>query len=186
MISIVLIGLSLAMDAFAISISYGLANRDFRLRHALTMSLYFGAFQFLMPLLGCFLAGTVSGYISRFGPYISCGLLAFIGIRMIVEACKKSEEEEEETVVDLSPSKMLALAVATSIDALAVGVSFAFMEDVSLIPSCLVIGIVTFCVCTIGGMAGSRIPGIKGKVAEILGGCILLGIGVKLLIQGLM
>ena len=99
MISIVLIGLSLAMDAFAISISYGLANRDFRLRHALTMSLYFGAFQFLMPLLGCFLAGTVSGYISRFGPYISCGLLAFIGVRMIVESCKKSEEEEEEAMV---------------------------------------------------------------------------------------
>ena len=187
MLSIVLIGVSLAMDAFAISVTCGLSSRGFRLRHALVLGLYFGFFQFLMPLVGSLLASTVSDQVSRFGPYISFLRLAGIGGRMVWGAVRGQEEAPAAGgAVDLRPARMVALAVATSIDALAVGVSFAFMEGISLVPACLVIGAVTFAICVLGGLFGSRIPGLKGKSAEILGGCVLLGIGVKLLLEGIL
>ncbi|MGI6013568.1 MAG: manganese efflux pump MntP family protein [Oscillospiraceae bacterium] len=188
MLSIVLIGVSLAMDAFAISLTYGLTIREFRLRHALYLSAYFAVFQFLMPLIGCFLAGTVSDYISKLGPYISFFLLAFIGGKMLVEALHGESEEGdtcgESITAKMHPKRLIALAVATSIDALAVGVSFAFM-DVALLPSCLIIGGVTFVICVGGGMLGRYIPWLTGKRAEIFGGLILIGIGIKLLIEGI-
>ena len=189
MLSIVLIGVSLAMDAFAISLTYGLTVQGFRLRHALYLSAYFAVFQFLMPLIGSFLAGTVSDYISKLGPYISFFLLAFIGGKMLVEALHSEASEdsgpadESSITAKMHPSRLIALAVATSIDALAVGVSFAFM-DVALIPSCLIIGGVTFLICTAGGMLGRYIPWLTGKRAEIFGGLILIGIGIKLLVEG--
>ncbi len=189
MFSIVLIGISLAMDAFAISLTYGLTVQGFRLRHALYLSAYFAVFQFLMPLIGCFLAGTVSDYISKLGPYISFFLLAFIGGKMLVEAFRHpeeashSDEKDGSIIAKMYPGRLIALAVATSIDALAVGVSFAFM-DVALIPSCLIIGGVTFVICVGGGMLGRYIPWLTGKRAEIFGGLILIGIGIKLLIEG--
>lgn len=187
MFSIVLIGISLAMDAFAISVTYGLSSRGFRVKHALVLGLYFGFFQFLMPLIGSLLASTVSDQVSRYGPYISFLLLAGIGGRMVWGAVRCQEEASTAVgTVDLHPARLVALAVATSIDALAVGVSFAFMEGISLLPACLVIGIVTFVICVLGGIFGSRIPGLKGKAAEILGGCVLIGIGVKLLLEGIL
>lgn len=187
MLSIILIGVSLSMDAFAISLTNGLTVNGFKLRHAMLMAAYFGAFQFMMPLIGCFLAGTVSSYVSMLGPYISFFLLAFIGGKMIWEAVRGDDGDEENDggsiAVKLSPRRLIALAVATSIDALAVGVSFAFM-DVALIPSCIVIGVVTFIICVMGGMLGKYIPWLTGKRAEIVGGLILVGIGIKLLIEG--
>jgi putative Mn2+ efflux pump MntP len=186
MLSIVLIGISLSMDAFAISLTNGLTVKGFKLRHALLMALYFGGFQFLMPLLGYFLAGTVSDYVSRFGPYISFFLLAFIGGKMFWGAVRGGDTEESGAVqgARLSHGRLLAMAIATSIDALAVGVSFVFMDGVSIVPACLVIGAVTFVICVAGGMLGKYIPWLTGKRAEIVGGLILIGIGVKLLIEG--
>lgn len=187
MLSIILIGVSLSMDAFAIALTNGLTVKGYKLRHAVITAAYFGFFQFLMPLIGCFLAGTVSHYVSMLGPYISFFLLAFIGIKMIREGLQCENEETcscGSPAVRLSHKRLLAMAVATSIDALAVGVSFAFME-VQLVPSCLVIGAVTFVICLAGGFLGKNIPGLSGKKAEILGGVILVGIGVKLLIEGI-
>ena len=183
MLSIVLIGLSLSMDAFAISLTIGLAQGRFRPGKALRPGLYFGFFQFLMPLLGCFLGSTVSGLLHRFGPYVSFILLAGIGGKMLWES---RHEEAEGCGADPGTAKLLALAVATSIDALAVGVSFAFMEDLALVPACAVIGVVTFLVCVAGVWLGSRVPGIRGAAAEALGGCVLIAIGVKLLLEGIL
>ncbi len=184
MLSIVLIGVGLSMDAFAITIAYGLAMKDYRLRHALLMAAYFGFFQFAMPLAGLFLAGTVSGKVEAYGPYISFALLAFIGFRMVWGALK-DDGKHERVALCLTASRLCVLAVATSIDAFAVGVSFAFM-DVAPVLACAVIGAVTFIICCMGGALCRYMPNISGKRAEILGGIVLVGIGFKLLIEGIM
>ena len=184
MLSILLIGVSLSMDAFAVSVTNGLTLRNFSWRHAAWMGLYFGLFQFLMPLLGCLLGSTVSGYVSAYGPYISFALLAFIGGKMVWDN-RSGGEADEGGMLRLSHQRLLVLAVATSIDALAVGVSFAFM-DVALLPSCLLIGCTTFVISFSGAMLGSRIPGLSGRKAGIVGGLVLIAIGVKLLVQGVM
>ncbi|MBQ7144104.1 MAG: manganese efflux pump [Oscillospiraceae bacterium] len=185
MLEIFLIGVSLSMDAFAISVANGLTLRPFRLRYALWMGLYFGFFQFAMPLLGCLLGSTVSHYVERFGPYISFFLLAFIGGKMLFDALRPNGEEEA-GMKTLSHKQLLAEAVATSIDALAVGVSFAFQEDVKLLPSCALIGCTTFAISFFGTLLASRVPGVRGEKAGIIGGVVLIGIGIKLLAEGLL
>ncbi len=182
MLSILLIGISLSMDAFAVSVTNGLTLKNFRLRHAIWMGFYFGGFQFLMPLLGFLLGSTVSHYIMRFGPYISFALLAFIGGKMLLESIRPGADEAG--MAELSHRALLAAAVATSIDALAVGVSFAFQENIRLLPSCLLIGCTTFVIRFLGALLGSVIPGLSGKRAGIVGGLVLIGIGVKLLVEG--
>jgi putative Mn2+ efflux pump MntP len=183
LLSILLIGVSLSMDAFAVSVTNGLTLKNFKVRHALWMGLYFGGFQFLMPLLGFLLGSTVSHYIMRFGPYISFALLAFIGGKMLLESLRPTGDDEA-GMTDLTHRSLLAAAVATSIDALAVGVSFAFQEELRLLPSCLLIGCTTFVISFLGAMLGSRIPGLSGKKAGIVGGVVLIGIGIKLLVEG--
>lgn len=185
MLSAALIGVSLSMDALAISVTSGLTQKGFSVKDAVRMGLYFGFFQFIMPLAGCFLAGTVSDYISMLGPYISFCLLGFVGGRMIWEALhEKGDEENVAPAERMSAAKLFALAVATSIDALAVGVSFAFQPEVRLFQSCIVIGVVTFLICLVGGMLGKRIPWLSGSRAEVFGGAVLCAIGLKLLIEG--
>lgn len=187
MLSILLIGVSLSMDALAISITNGMTLKDFSLRHALWMGLYFGGFQFLMPLLGCLLGSTASGYVSAFGPYISFFLLAFIGGKMLLDSLRPAKGDEDSGgMTRLSHSRLLLMAIATSIDALAVGVSFAFMKDIRLIPSCALIGCTTFTISFLGALLGSRIPGFSGKKAGILGGAVLIAIGIKLLLEGIL
>ena len=183
MISILLIGVSLSMDAFAVSVTNGLTLKGFRPAHALWMGLYFGFFQFLMPLIGCLLGSTVSGYVSAVGPYISFALLAFIGGKMLLDSVHGGEDGDA-GMLSLSHKRLLALAVATSIDALAVGVSFAFM-DVKLLPSCALIGCTTFTISAAGAFLGRAIPNVSGKKAGIAGGLVLIGIGVKLLLEGI-
>ena len=183
MLSILLIGVSLSMDAFAISVTNGLTLKPFRLRYALWMGLYFGGFQFLMPLLGYLLGSTVSRYVDALGPYISFFLLAFIGGKMLLDSLKPGAEGGE-GMTSLSHARLLLLAVATSIDALAVGVTFAFLNGFRLLPSCVLIGCTTFAISVFGAVLGSRIPGISGKKAGILGGVVLIGIGIKLLVEG--
>lgn len=184
MLSILLIGISLSMDALAISVTNGLTLKNFNWRHALWMGVYFGGFQFLMPLLGCLLGSTVSRYVTALGPYISFFLLAFIGGKMLLDSIRPGDGGGDDGMQALSHKRLLAMAVATSIDALAVGVSFAFMEELSLLPSCALIGCTTFVISFLGAMLGSRIPGLSGKRAGILGGAVLIGIGVKLLVEG--
>ena len=182
MLSILLIGVGLSMDAFAVSVTSGLTVKGFGPKHAALLGLYFGGFQFLMPLIGYLLGSTVSSFVSAYAPYISFFLLAFVGVKMLVEAIRGGDEAVCHT--QLKHSQLLVMAIATSLDALAVGISFAFM-DVPLLASCVMIGCTTFVLCFIGGMVGGKIPGVSCKTAGIAGGVVLCGRGIKLLIEGL-
>ena len=182
----ILLGASLSVDAFAVTVGEGLSCPQNRMKNSLGHAIYFGIFQALMPLIGFYLAGTVSEKIMEFGPYISFFLLAFIGIKMLTDAMKNKNENEKKDLVceKFSHAKAIILAIATSIDALAVGVSFAFTENSVLLP-CSIIGIITFLVCSLGGILCSKLPKGSDKGAGIIGGFVLIGIGIKLLIQGI-
>ena len=181
MLSIVLIAVSLAMDAFAVSVSSGISVPGFGKKQALQMGLWFGGFQFAMPLLGWLLGTGISGYIQAVDHFVAFGLLAFIGGGM-VWGCWKGEEETAPG--DLSPRRLCLLAVATSIDALAVGVSMAFM-GVDILLSAAIIGVVAFVLSVVGGLAGRRLGGLFQKSAELVGGVVLIVIGVKILVEGI-
>ena len=171
------------MDAFAVTVTNAVTLRPFRPRDMLWSAVYFGGFQFLMPLLGALLAGTVSGHLIRFGPFISFVLLGYIGVKMILDAV--SAKEEDAPAAALTHGRLLALAVATSIDALAVGVSFAFSPpEPGVWPSCILIGCTTFCLTLLAAALGRRFAPLHPRRAGILGGAVLLGIGIKLLLEG--
>jgi len=181
----ILLGASLSVDAFAVTVGEGLACKQNRLRNALKHSLYFGFFQALMPLIGFYLAGTVSGKIMSLGPYISFFMLAFVGSKLLIDSIKGKTDDEKSEAEEgkFSHSKAIVLALATSIDALAIGVSFAFTES-SVIMPCAIIGVMTFVLCALGGLLCAKLPKGSGKTAGIIGGIVLIGIGVKLLVEG--
>ena len=181
----ILLGASLSVDAFAVTVGEGLACPKNRLKNALKHSLYFGFFQALMPLIGFYLAGTVSGKIMSIGPYISFFMLAFVGGKLLVDSTKEKTEDEKNKAAEenFSHSKAVVLALATSIDALAVGVSFAFTESSVILP-CAIIGVTTFVICALGGLLCAKLPKGSGKTAGIVGGLVLIGIGIKLLVEG--
>lgn len=183
MLSVLLIGFSLSMDAMAVTVTNAVALRPFKIRDRLWSAVYFGGFQFLMPLLGALLAGTVSGYFVRFGPVISFVLLGYIGGKMIFDSVRDSEEAPTES---LTHSRLLVLAVATSIDAMAVGVSFAFSPPTpGLWLSCAVIGCTTFALTLLASVLGSKLGNLRPRRAGILGGAVLLLLGIKILLEGL-
>ncbi len=181
----ILLGASLSMDAFAVTVGEGLSDSKGGLKNALKHSLYFGVFQALMPLIGYYLAGTVSGKIMSLGPYISFFMLVFVGGKMLIDALKGKSDTEKDynTSGDFSHPKAVVLALATSIDALAVGVSFAFTET-NIFVLCAIIGITTFIICALGGLLCAKLPKGSGKIAGVIGGAVLIGIGIKLLIEG--
>lgn len=180
----ILIGISLSVDAFAVTVGEGLARRKNRMKNALGHSLYFGVFQALMPLIGFYLAGTVSGKIMSVGPYISFFMLALVGVKMLADSIKgEASEDDKSTGGAFNHGKAVMLAIATSIDALAVGVSFAFTESSVILP-CGIIGISTFIICILGGLLCAKLPKGSGRTAGIVGGVVLIGIGIKLLIEG--
>ena len=183
----ILIGASLSVDAFAVTVGEGLSCPKNRMKNAFMHSIYFGIFQALMPLIGFYLAGTVSGKIMTLGPFISFFLLVFVGGKMLIDSIKKKDESDEKEIVcdKFSHSKAVILAIATSIDALAVGVSFAFTESSVFLP-CAIIGIITFVVCVLGGVLCSKLPKGSGRGAGIIGGIVLIGIGTKILLEGIL
>lgn len=179
---ILLIAVGVSMDAFAVSICKGLSVRKLRSRHAFAVSMWFGGFQALMPLIGYFLAVSFADYVSEYDHWISFVLLAFIGANMIKESL--GDKDDDNSNSDFSFLKMFALAVATSIDALAVGVSFAFLQ-VNIWSSILIIGAVTAAFSGAGVVIGNQF-GIRYKSkAEFAGGLILIIIGLKILIEHL-
>lgn len=180
--SIFMVGLGLSMDAFAVSAARGMtADRKSLLRYASVLAVAFGFFQGLMPFAGWWAGSRFSSVISAFDHWISFILLAFIGIHMIRESfC----DEEEQNSDPLSLKTVLILAVATSIDALAAGVSFAFL-NVDIIPAVLLIGCTTFVLSFAAVFLGSRLGSHLEKGAGILGGCILIFIGGKILVEHL-
>ena len=185
MIEVLLIAVSLALDAFAVSVSSGISVPGFGWKQAVRMGLYFGFFQFAMPLIGWFLGTSVSGYIEALDHWVAFALLAVIGGRMVWGA-RDNSCETESGPVELTCRRLVMLAVATSIDALAVGVSMAFMKNVNIFSSALVIGVVAFGLSVVGGLAGRRLGCLFQKRAELVGGLVLIGIGLKILLEHLL
>ena len=177
---LILIAVSLSMDAFAVSICKGLSVRKVTLRHALTCGLWFGGFQAAMPALGYFLGDRFAAVLTRFGPWIAFFLLAAIGANMVRESFGDDETLDD----DDSAKAMLPLAGATSIDAFAVGVSFAAVQ-VQILPAVALIGCITCMLSSVGVKAGAVFGGKYRAPAERLGGVVLLLIGFKTLLSGL-
>ena len=177
---LLLIAVGLAMDAFAVSICKGLSLQNIRPKHMLTAGVWFGGFQALMPVLGFYTGRIFSSFVQNYSNWIAFAILALIGINMIRDA-----GEEENADASMAPKEMLLLAIATSIDALAVGASFALLH-VQIIPAAALIGCTTFLISA----AGIRVGAIFGtrfrSRAQIAGGLILIAIGIRILVQGLL
>lgn len=186
-LELALIGVGLSMDAFAVSICKGLSMRKVDKKYMLVLSAFFGGFQALMPTLGWFLGSQFQTYITAIDHWIAFILLTLIGGKMILDVIKEKGENEEvcpDDSVRIDLKEFFLLAVATSIDALAVGITFAFLQ-VKLASSVTIIGCITFCF-TIAGVLIGNVFGTKFKdKATILGGVILIAIGVKILLEHL-
>lgn len=179
-----LIGLGLSMDAFAVAVCKGLSMQRIDRRYTVTIALFFGVFQAVMPLAGWFLGSQFAGYIQQFDHWIAFVLLALIGGNMIKESRESEEESAPATAGRIDYKELFLLAVATSIDALAVGITFAFLE-VSIVPAVSLIGVTTF-VISLGGVFVGNYFGSKYKSkAELMGGVILILIGAKILLEHL-
>ena len=185
LLEIFLIGIGLSMDAFAVAICKGLAMPDkVHKKSALLIALYFGVFQAAMPALGWLLGSQFARYVTRFAPWIAFALLAWIGGNMIRGGGDDSEDGESCSVDPTKGRKLLILAVATSIDALAVGLSFSLLNINVWGPSTL-IGVVCAVITALGLLAGKGLAhaDIFGRRAELVGGCVLIGIGLKILYE---
>ncbi len=176
-----IIAIGLSMDAFAVSVCKGLSVPKIRPRHALTAGLYFGGFQALMPFIGYLLGSRFESIVKQYDHWIAFVLLGLIGFHMIKEACG---EEEQELDCSFGIGSMLPLAVATSIDALAVGVTFAFLQ-VDIVPAVSFIGVTTFALSAVGVKIGNLF-GLRYKSrAELAGGAVLILMGLKILLEHL-
>ena len=180
LVELFLIAVGLSMDAFAVSICKGLSLGKIKFKHMVIAGLWFGGFQGLMPAIGYLVGSLFADKITAIDHWIAFLLLAFIGGSMI----KESFEEEEELDACMEPKCMFILAVATSIDALAVGVSFAFLQ-VSIVWSVLFIGVITFVFSAIGVKIGSIFGAKYKSKAELAGGIVLIVIGLKILLEHL-
>ena len=179
-IELFLFAVSLSMDAFAVSVCKGLSVKTLRPRHGVIAGLYFGGFQALMPLIGWLLGRQFEGLIKSVDHWVAFVLLALIGANMVRESFGKDEEVND----SFSFKTMLPLAVATSIDALAVGVTFAFLE-VQILPAIALIGVTTFTFSAAGVKIGN-VFGVRFKSkAELAGGVILILLGIKILVEHL-
>ncbi|UCD50505.1 MAG: manganese efflux pump [Phycisphaerales bacterium] len=181
-LTIILIAVGLAMDAFAVSVVTGSIYRELRIKHALRMALFFGAFQAIMPIIGSLAGLGLRQYISAYDHWIAFGLLAFVGGKMILESFEIKSAEK-----NLNPSDLLVLltlSVATSIDALAVGFTLSLLVA-SLAFAVSMIGLITFALSYVGVFVGKRFGHFFEAKIEVFGGLVLIGIGIKILIEHL-
>ncbi len=176
-----ILALGLSMDAFAVSICKGLGLGKIRPRHMAIAGAWFGGFQALMPLIGYYLGRFFAEIITAYDHWVAFALLLVIGGKMIWEALEKEQEDVDGA---MDPKTMLLLAIATSIDALAVGVTFAFLE-VNILPAVLFIGLTTFVCSALGVKVGSVFGARYKQKAELAGGVVLVLIGLKILLEGL-
>lgn len=180
LVELFLIGFSLSMDAFAVSICKGLSVGEIKPKHMILAGAWFGGFQALMPLIGYFLGSTFEQYVTNYDHWVAFALLAVIGGSMI----KESRDKDSDQNASFAFMTMLVLAVATSIDALAVGITFAFLK-VNIIVAVSIIGVTTFA-CSAAGIKIGSVFGIKYKSkAELFGGIVLIALGTKILIEHL-
>lgn len=178
---LLLIAVGLSMDAFAVSVSQALTAPNFKKTDALKFGIFFGGFQALMPLFGWLFGNVFSEYVKAIDHWVAFVLLGYIGVKMILDATVLKDENGAK---ELNLKLLLVIAFATSVDALAVGVSFAFIK-VSIIKSILTIGITTFVLSPIGAFLGKKIGASLGDRAQILGGAILIIMGTNILLQHL-
>lgn len=185
-VELFLIAVGLAMDAFAVSICKGLQMKKINYRHGAVIALFFGVFQGVMPLLGWFLGSSFGSYITQADHWVAFVLLAFIGGKMIYEALHGDDDEEMSEGGDtLDIKELLILSVATSIDALAVGITFALLPDTNIWVSITAIAVVTFVLSLVGVVIGNRFGTKYKNKAELFGGVILVLIGLKILLEHL-
>ena len=188
-----LLGVGLSMDAFAVAVGKGLGMPKVDRKQCFLIALFFGGFQALMPVIGWFIGGTFASYVTKVDHWIAFFLLGYIGGKMILDAVKEAKEEKEaeqtkEPVKETPPlllSELLLLAVATSIDALAVGVTFSFLK-VKIVSAALIIGCTTFVLSTGGVVVGNRFGVVYKYRAAIAGGVILILLGFRILISHIM
>ena len=185
-VELALIAVGLSMDAFAVSVCKGLGMKRLDMGQALVIALFFGGFQALMPLAGWALGSGFQSYIEPVDHWIAFALLAFIGGKMLYDAFHEEDGDEpvagEAARLDLK--EILMLAIATSIDALAVGVSFAFLQ-VDIVPAISLIGVITFALSLVGVAVGHQFGARFEKPATIVGGVVLILIGLKILLEHL-
>ena len=181
LLELILISIGLSMDAFAVSVCKGLSMKKMSWKKAVLIALYFGGFQALMPMIGYFLGSSFESVVTSIDHWIAFILLGIIGGKMIKEAFGPDEENCDD---DTSLKTMVVLAVATSIDALAVGITFAFLK-VNLILSVSLIGIITFILAIFGVKIGNKFGDKYERKAELAGGCILILMGIKILLEHL-
>ncbi len=182
---LILIAVGLSMDAFAVSLCKGLCMKKLRMSHAAVIALFFGVFQAVMPLIGWFLGTQFESYITPVDHWVAFVLLGYIGGRMIWDAIHEPDVDE---CCDIEPKldlkELFTLAVATSIDALAVGITFAFLK-MDIVPAVLLIGAITFALSLAGVAIGFKFGTRYQKKAEIAGGVVLVLIGLKILLEHL-
>jgi putative Mn2+ efflux pump MntP len=183
MFTVIIMGFSLSLDAFAVSVGAGVGIPGIRRFHEFRSAIFFSIFQFLMPVAGYYLGATAATYISAFDHWIAFSILAFIGGKMIVSAVKGCPTSDSGDIRDFKA--LMVLSVATSIDALAVGVSISTMNR-NVWSTAVVIGLVTFAMCMAGFEFGKRIGPIFKKGAALIGGMVLAGIGIKILAEHLL
>lgn len=182
---LLLIGIGLSMDAFAVSVCKGLNMRDkINYKHAGLIALFFGGFQAIMPTIGYFLGKGFEQYITSIDHWIAFALLGFIGGKMVVDAIKEWNDEDTAEEDKINIKELFMLAIATSIDALAVGITFAFLQ-VNIVSAASIIGITTFILSIIGVVIGNKFGSRYKTKAELAGGIILILIGVKILLEHL-
>ena len=180
--TILIIALALAMDAFAVSIASGAAYRQLHIKHTLRLAIFFGGFQAFMPLLGALAGLSFRDYIEDYGHWVAFIILVFVGGKMIYESFKITEAEKNYSPANILV--LLTLSVATSIDALAVGITLSFVAT-SITIAVIVIGLVTFILSYIGVILGKKLGHFFENKIEAIGGLVLIGLGTKILIQHL-
>lgn len=186
-VELFMIGVGLSMDAFAVAICKGLGMGRINWRHAAAIALFFGGFQALMPLVGWALGTQFADLITPVDHWIAFALLAIIGGKMLYEALRGDDDEAADASAEgerLDVKELVMLAVATSIDALAVGITFAFL-GVNIVEACALIGVTTFVLSFVGVAVGNQFGARFEKPATIVGGIVLILIGVKILLEHL-
>lgn len=179
--SILMVSVGLAMDALAVAVCMGISAKNFSIRNCLMVGVYFGLFQAIMPLIGYFLGRGMKTFVFAVDHLVAFSLLVIIGANMIYEACCSNKKEFSQ---EFNFKSLLLPAFATSMDAFSVGITFAFFE-VNLLLSILTIGVIAFCFSFMGVYIGGNIGNRNSNIAQIIGGLILIGMGIKILIEHL-
>ncbi len=182
LLAIIAVAVGLSMDAFAVAVAASVTLRTVSPRQMFRFAWHFGLFQALMPVIGWVAGRYVADYVRAWDHWVAFGLLGLIGVKAVVEAVKREDDSEGEPHDPTRGLSLIMFSVATSIDALAVGLSFA-MLDVAIWYPCAVIGLVTCALTTVGMLFGSHLGARFGRRVEILGGLILIGIGLKILVD---